>query len=337
MSALWVIYTVTDGRCLHVYVLQINLRIEIVGGRLCCGSQWKLFATLRHGEGAPGFLSWLPSVCFRCPQLDIEPEVGCELRMQRCGIFLSDGLLFILPLWSDGTQSYHTVHLCIYYVLREGWPFRILTPVYECLSWPVNPPPSHSSSRCCFHGAGIARCLASWQADFVRSSSSAVFSQSILCQGDLRLASLGLPSYHDQAVGLFKSMLSSHKEINTFGSVGSLLSTASLAGNAQLCLENSFSSLFPLSPLLIFKPFISVSISSLAMSLVVSSLVSEIRIHLCCIFNFFWGTLLNYAIILCWNHAELTVSGRERSSLDSFSFSFGLLFCMIYDSFSISS
>lgn len=176
------------------------------------------------------------------------------------------------------------------YILRSqgGCPFRILTPVHECLSWSVNLPPSHSSSRCCFHGAGIVRCLASWQADFVRSSSSTVFSQLILCQGDLRLASLGLPSYHDQAVGLFKSMLSSHKEINTFGSVGSLLSTASLAGNAQLRLENSFSSLFLLSPLLIFKPFISVSISSLAMSLVVSSLVSEIRIEkMCCIFNFF--------------------------------------------------
>lgn len=175
---------------------------------------------------------------------------------------------------------------------QVGCPFRMLTPVYECLSCCTNPPPAHSSNRCCFHGAGIVLCLARWQADFVRSSFSTVFSQLKLCQDDLCLASLGLPSYHDQAVFLFKSMLSSHKEINTFGSVGSLLSTASLAGNALLCLENSFFSLFPLSPLLIFKSFISVLISNLAISFAVSSLVSEMRIEeMCCILFFevlFW-------------------------------------------------
>lgn len=193
--------------------------------------------------------------------------------------------LISVKCWGQALSHYTSL-----YILNSqvGCPFRMLTPVYECLSCAISLPPSHSSNRCCFHGAGIVLCLASWQADFVRSSFATAFSQLILCQDDLHLASLGLPSYHDQAVVLFKSMLLSHKEINTFGSVGSLLSTTSLAGNALLCLETSFFSLFPLSPLLIVKSFISVLISNLAISFVVSSLVSEIRIEeICCILNFF--------------------------------------------------
>lgn len=132
----------------------------------------------------------------------------------------------------------------------------------------------------------------------------------------------------------FKSIFSSHKEINTFLSADSAkhcqFSISPSVGNALLCLENSSFSLFPLSPLLIFKPFISVSISNVIISSAVSSLVSEIRIEEMCLFSNFLRDSLDL-----WNHPALKPS-RFSSFMEGeefpeqfLNFSLRLLFCIM--------
>jgi hypothetical protein len=88
--------------------------------------------------------------------------------------------------------------------------------------------------------------------------------------------------------------------------------------------------LFPLSPLLIFKPFISVSISNVIISSAVSSLVSEIRIEEMCLFSNFLRDSLDL-----WNHPALKPS-RFSSFMEGeefpeqfLNFSLGLLFCIM--------
>lgn len=120
-----------------------------------------------------------------------------------------------------------------------------------------------------------------------------VFSKLILCQDDLHITSFRLPSHHDQAVGLIQihfiiTQGNQYLSLSRLSAKHCQFSVCPSVGNALLCLENSSFSLFPLSPLLIFKPFISVSISNVIISSAVSSLVSEIRIEeMCCIFKFF--------------------------------------------------